>query len=361
MLRTNGFWRWCALALVLAGAPSGARGQGAQGAASASVKVSIQAEVKAGGKADAVTGDKLFASGDFAGALSAYGAGFAKTRDAAFVYAMAQCHKAMGHTAEAETMFKMYLAAGSGATLTFKAEAEAELGMGAKAAGGRKGQAVGMAMKAKGKVVDLVGEAGAGIYGTVKVSVAASVSASAKAEAQAGDAAYAGGKWADAAKSWGVAYAKSQSVLLLYAQAQARAQAGQAIEARALLVGYLAAQPKKFVKEAKALLLALGGSAETTVKVAVKGKVSKVAQASAGKADAAFKAGKYLDAAKLYGEAHAAAPDAALLYARGMAEYCAGLTAEASASLGAYLAAGGSLEFKVEAQATLRAAGGAGA
>src|SRR5687767_11667082 len=99
------------------------------GEAKAQASFSIQVEVKAEGKGDAKAGDAAFAAGKFAAALHAYAAGFAKTKDAAFVYAMAQCHKAMGHKAQAEAMFKMYLSAGSTQTLKYEAEAKAELGM----------------------------------------------------------------------------------------------------------------------------------------------------------------------------------------------------------------------------------------
>ena len=72
-----------------------------------------------------------------------------------------------------------------------------------------------------------------------------------------------------------------------------------------LLHGYLAAQPKgAHAKDAGTLLLALGGNASATAKVAVKAKVDAKAKAKAGAGDAAMKAGKYIDAAQAYGEAH---------------------------------------------------------
>ena len=61
--------------------------------------------------AQAAAGDTAYAAGSFGAALDAYGEGFAKTRDAAFVYAMAECHKQLGHKDDAKQMFSMYLAA----------------------------------------------------------------------------------------------------------------------------------------------------------------------------------------------------------------------------------------------------------
>ncbi len=344
------------LALSLAAAPAIAQ----KGEASASVKVSISVDVNASGKADAVAGDKAYAAGEFQAALAAYGAGFAKTRDAAFIYAMAECHKALGHKAEAEAMFKMYLSASGGATLKYKGDAETEIG-GAKTTAADTAGKVGGALKgAKDKATNVVADVGAGVYGAAKISIAGSMDASAKASAEAADSAYAAGKYEDAAKNYGEAYAKSQQSIALYAEAQAMAQGGHAVEARALIVGYLTAQPKgKFAKDAKTLYLALGGSADASAKISVKGEVSKEAKADAGKGDTAFKAGKYIDAAKSYGDAYAKKSDAALLYAKGMAQYCAGMTADAVTTLKLYLAASGDLKFKAQAQVTIQASGSA--
>jgi hypothetical protein len=87
--------------------------------------------------------------------------------------------------------------------------------------------------------------------------------------------------------------------------------------------------------------------------------VSADVKANAALGDKAFAAGKYHDAIKAYGEAQAKKADAALLYAKGVAQLYAGQTAEAATSLKAYLAAGGNLEFKVSAQAHLKACGAA--
>ena len=330
---------------------------GASAKGSASATVSIKADVEASGKARAATGDALYAKGEFEAALVAYGEGFAATRDAAFVYAMAQCHKALGHKNEAKAMFEMYLAASGQATLEYESQAKAELGIAAESAKGTVGKLGGKVKKVAKKAVFTVK---GGIYAAAEVSVSAKMKASAKAEAKAADAAYASKKYGEAAKGYLVAYGKSQQSIALYAAAQAHAQAGNAVEARALLLGYLQTKPKAYAAESKQLLLALGGSASGTVKVSVKAKASAKAKAQAGKGDKAFKAGQYVTAAKLYGEAHAKATgDAALLFAKGMAEYYAGAVAEARASLEAYLAASGKLEFEAQAKATLHASGSA--
>jgi hypothetical protein len=324
---------------------------------SASATVAIKANVDASGQAHAAAADALYAKGEFEAALVAYGEGFAATRDAAFVYAMAECHKALGHKAEAKAMFEMYLAASGGAALEYESQAKAELGIAAEGAKGAVGKVTGTVKKTAKKAVFTVK---GGIYSAVELSVAAKMKASAKAEAEAADAAYASKKYAEAGQGYLAAYAKSQQTIALYAAAQAHAQAGNAVEARALLLGYLQSKPKAYAAESKQLLLALGGSASGTVKVSVKAKVSAKAKADAGKGDKAFKAGQYATAVKMYASAQAkASSDAALLFAKGMAEYYAGMVAEARTSLEAYLAAGGKLEFEAQAQATLKASGSA--
>jgi predicted Zn-dependent protease len=250
-------------------------------------------------------------------------------------------------------MFEMYLGAGNQASLTYKAEAQAAIGAKADAAAsagtGAVGAVVGLGSKTIGAAKGAVADVGAGVYGAVKLSIAGSVSGGAKAKAKAGDTAYAGKNYQQASASYLEAYAQSQQPVALYAAAQARAQAGDAITARVLLQGYVNAQPKgTYAKDANKLLLALGGSANASATAGLKTGVA------AG--DAAFRAGKYLDAAKAYGEAHAKAEaNTTLLYARGMAELYAGNVAEARKDLQAYVAASGNLEFKVQAQATLRA------
>ena len=340
--------------LSLLGASSAFAGDAkAGGAAQAQVAVSVQADVNAKAKAQAAAGDAAYAAGKFEAALAAYGEGFAATRDAAFIYAIAQTHKAMGHKDEAKAMFETYLSASGDAAAKYKANAEAELGVKAKST----------ATKLVGGVKDtakIVASTTTGIYTAAKVSIEASIDAKAKAEAKAADAAYAAAKYEDAAKAYLEAYAKSQASVALYGAAQAKAQAGKGIEARGLLLGYLAAQPNgKYAKDAKQLLLAIGGSAKTATKVTVKAKVSAEAKAEATKGDAAFAAGKFTDAATMYTQAYAKKSDAALLYAKGVAQLYAGQTAEAATTLKSYLAAGGNLEFKASAEAHLRVAGGA--
>ncbi|HTJ47450.1 MAG TPA: hypothetical protein VL463_35370 [Kofleriaceae bacterium] len=345
---------------LLAFAPIAAHAGGGSASASASVSVSIKADVDAKGAAEAAAGDAAYAKGDFQAALTAYGQGFAKTRDATFLYAEARCQEALGHKDDAKAMFNMYLSASGKVTLKYKGEAEAAIGAKAKeAAGGAFGAVGAVAGKVKDAAVK-VADVGAGVYSATKVSIAASIDASAKAEAKAADTAYAAGKYEDAAASYAAAYAKSQQSVALYAEAQAKAQAQDAISARALLAGYLSAQPKgTYAKDAKTLMMALGGSADWAAKVSVSAKVSADVKAQAQIGDKAMVAGKFIDAAKAYGDAYAKKADAALLYAKGMAQFYAGMTADAATSLKAYLAAGGNLEFKAQASATLRASGSA--
>ncbi len=346
----------CVLAVAPAAAPAQPIGAGA--GAKVRVSVSIKADVAAAGQPKAAVGDTLYAAGDVEGALVAYGEGFATTRDTAFVYAMARCHEAAGRGADAKAMFQMYLGASGSGTLKYKSDAEGAIGAGAGAAKGAVDKVGALGGRAKDAAGATIAAVGGGVYTAAKVSVSAQVNAKAKARARAADTAYAAGKFEEAAKGYAEAYARSQQSVALYAAAQAKAQAGDAIGARAMLHGYLAANPSgTYAKDAGTLLLALGGNASATTKVTVKARVDAAAQAKAGAGDAAFKAGKYLDAAKAYGEANAAAASSTLLYAQGMAQLYAGATAEAAASLNAYLAAGGSLEFKAQAQVALRVIG----
>lgn len=323
----------------------------------ASASVAVAVDVSAAGKAAAALGDKLYAAGDYKGALLAYGDGFAKTRDAAFIYASAQCHSALAHKDDAETMFKMYLAAAGKTKLKYETEAKAALG-GAKGVGKAVvGGIVGAAKAVGGTVLDLTGFLAGGIYSALKVSIAAEIEAGAKAKAEAADAAYAAAKYGEAAKSYAQVFASAENPVALFAQAQAEAQAGHAAEARALMNGYLTAVSKgKHVDEAKQLMLAMGGAASSaSATVAVKAKVAAELAASVNAADAAYKAGKFATAAKGYGEAYAKKAEPVLLYAKGMAEYNAGLLADAQKDLKAYLAAGGGLEFKTNAELALKA------
>jgi len=360
MRRLSSFAILFALSISAAPQVASAQSGGASGQAHAKVQasLSIKADVSAAGKAKAAVGDAAYAKGEFEAALVAYGEGFAQTRDAAFIYAMAKCRKALGMTEEAKASFKMYVAASGNTTLKYKADAEAEIGAKAEGAVGAVGGTLG---KVKDTTTKAVTTVGAGVYTAAKVSISASVKASAKAEAKAADEAYAARKYDDAARSYLAAYAKSQQAIALYAAGQAHAQAGHAIEARALLTGYLASKPKgQTASDARSLLLALGGSTNAVAKVSVKAKVSAKAKVDAGKGDKAIKAGQYQSAIKAYADAYAKAQDTALLYAQGMAQYYAGLTSDAVVTLKAYLAATGNLEFKASAQATLRASGSAG-
>ena len=243
------------LVILLSVAPAAQVWAGDGGAtASASASVSIKADVSAKGTTQAAAGDTAYAAGKFEVALAAYGEGFAATRDSAFIYAMAQAHKALGHKDEAQAMFKMYLAASGTAALKYKTDAEAQAGVAAKGAVAGVGGVLG---KVKDTTTKVVADVGGGVYSAAKVSISAGVDASAKASAKAGDEAYAAGKYEDAAKSYAAAYASSQQAAALYAQAQAKAQAGHAIEARGALAGYLAAQPSgTYAKDAKTLMLA---------------------------------------------------------------------------------------------------------
>ncbi len=74
-----------------------------------------------------------------------------------------------------------------------------------------------------------------------------------------------------------------------------------------------------------------------------------------GAGSKAIAAGKYLDALNAYSEATAKKAEASLLYAKGGAQLYVGQTADAAASFKQYLATGGNLEFKVSAEAHLRA------
>src|SRR5512138_3405268 len=334
-----------AIAAALSTASFGDTKGGGAVSATASAKVSIKADVGASAQAKAAAGDAAYAAGNFEAALAAYGEGFAQSRDAAFIYAQAQCHKAMGHKDDAKAMFEIYLSASAKGTLKYKADVEAEL------TGKTKSTVGSIAGKVKDTTLK-VADVGAGVFGAVKLGISGSVSAAASASAKAGDTAYAAGKYGDAATHYLSAYAQSQQTVALYAAAQAKAQAGAGAEARGMLLGYLAAEPSgKYAKDARTLLLAVGGQASAATKISVKAKVAADAKAQVEAGDKAMAAGKYLDAAKAYGEAHAKKADASLLYARAIAQLYAGQTADAVSGLKAYLAAGGNLEFQASAEA----------
>jgi len=194
----------------------------------------------------------------------------------------------------------------------------------------------------------------------VKVDISEKLQAGAQAAAEKGDSAYASGNYAEAQAAYDEAYAQSQQSLALFAEGMADAHAGKGSEARAELAGFLASGAKgEQANQARMMLLALGGSADLVKSVAVTGKVSKEAKAEAGQGDKAFKAGRFLDAVKFYGEAYARKSDSAALYAKGMAQYAEGDVKEAAATLKSYLSSSGKLEFKAQAEATLAASDGA--
>lgn len=327
--------------------------------AAAAAGISVQADVQTSAKAEAALGDKLYAAGDYVGALAAYGDGFVKTKDAAFLYAEGACQQALKHKGEAEALFKMYLSSGAEASLKYANEAKAALGTLKSAGSAVIGGLTGAVTGTVGAVGSVAGKVVSGLFSGLKVAIAGEIDAAAKVKAQAGDAAYAAKNFAEAAKAYGEAYATSEPSVALFAQGSAEAQAGHSVEARALLGGYLAAEPKgKHADEAKQLLLAIGGMGAEIPQLAVKAKAAAEAKAEATKADAEAKAGRFLSAAKEYGAAYAKKAEPALLYAQGMAELSAGKVAEAKQHLSAYLKAGGKLEFKASAEAALKASGG---
>jgi hypothetical protein len=87
--------------------------------------------------------------------------------------------------------------------------------------------------------------------------------------------------------------------------------------------------------------------------LAVAADVGASIQAEVARADGLYVRGDFAAAAAAYAKAHAKAPDAELLYAQGVALWKAGDLENARASLKAYLAAGGTLAFRAQAQAAL--------
>lgn len=324
------------------------------------VQITIEGDVEAAGKAAAVVGDKAFAAGDFRSALAAYGEGFADTKDPDFLYALGQAQKALGNKAEAKSLFESYLA-GAG-ELKYRSEAASAAGVKvAKETGkGIVGGVVGVVGGAANAAVNVVGGLAASVYSVVKVNVADKLEASAKEVAKKGDEAYAAGKFVEAKAFYEQAYEKSQQGLALFAEGMANAQAGKGAEARAALAGFLANAPKgEHADQARQMLLAMGGSPQMMAKgVAIASKVAKEAKAEATNGDKAFKAGRFMEAAKFYGEAFAKKSEPAALYAKGMAQYAKGDVKEAAETFQQYLAAGGTLEFKSQVEATLAASWG---
>lgn len=353
MSMKKGFTLGAALAMAL----------GTPALAASKVQVSIQAEVEASGRDEAAAGDKAVAAGDYRAALAAYGEGFAETKDPDFLYAMAQVHKAMGSKAEAKSLFQSYVV-GEG-ELKYRGEAAREAGVKLAAqtkdtGKGVVGSVVDTASSAAKAALGTAGGLAASVYTAVKVDVAGKLAASAQAAARKGDEAYAAGNYEEAQASYDEAYEQSQQPLALFAEGMADAHAGNAAEARGELAGYLATGAKgEQANQARQMLLAMGGSTQLVKGVSVAAKVSKEAKAAAASGDKAFKAGRFVDAAKLYAEAYAKKNDAAALYAQGMAQYAEGDVKEAAQSFKSYLASGGRLEFKAQAEAALKASSSA--
>jgi tetratricopeptide (TPR) repeat protein len=324
------------------------------------LQISIQGDVEVAGKEQAASGDKAFAAGDYRAALAAYGEGFADTKDPDFLYALAQANKALGSKAEAKSLFESYLA-GAG-ELKYRSEAATEAGVkAAKDAGkGLVGGVVNTVGGVANAAVGLVGGLAASVYTAVKVNVADKLAAGAQAVAKKGDEAYAAGKYADAQAFYDQAYAQSQQGLALFAQGMADAQAGNGADARGELAGFLANAPKgEQADQARQMLLAVGGSTQLVKAVSIASKVAKEAKAEATNGDNAFKAGRFVDAAKFYGEAFAKKNEAVALYAKGLAQYAEGDVKEAAQSFKSYLASSGKLEFKSQVEAALVTSAGA--
>lgn len=327
-------------------------------AAPPKVQISIQGDVEASGKELAIAGDKAFAAGDFRAALAAYGEGFADTKDPDFIYGLGQAQKALGNKAEAKSLFESYLA-GAG-ELKYRGEAATEAGVkaGKDAGKGVVGGVVGAVGTVANTTANVVGGLAGSVYSAVKVNVADKLAAGAQAVAKKGDEAYASGKFVEAKTFYDQAYEQSQQGLALFAEGMASAQAGNASEARAALSGFLATGPKgEQAEQARQMLLAMGGSPQLVKGVTIASKVAKEAKTEATNGDKAFKAGRFVDAAKFYGEAYAKKNEAAALYAKGLAQYAEGDVKEAAQSFKSYLSAGGNLEFKSQAEAALVASG----
>lgn len=318
------------------------------GSASASVKVSISVDVSVSAKAKAELADKLYAAGDFAGALKVYAEGYATFKDAAFLYAQAQCHVALGNAAEAKALFEQYLALGAKVALTFKAEAETGLSnVKAKLAAG-----LGAGVKAGAKI--------AGALNPIpKFQAAAEVALTLKAEVKAADALYALGKYDEALKAYAAIYLKSPEPILLYAQAQCHIALDHRYEAVALLQGALSAGLPKYKADIEAALTSLGAPT-VAVSLAISAAVSASLSVEAKAADALFAAAKYNDALKAYIALYAKSPEPAFLYAQAQCYRLLGNIPEAKVAFEAYLkaSASGVLAFKAEAERALLDLGG---
>jgi tetratricopeptide (TPR) repeat protein len=315
----------------------------AEGSATAKVSISLDVSVTAKVKAEAA--DKLYAAGDYKGAIKLYQEGYDTYKDAAFLYAKAQCEKALGQAADAKKDFDAYLALGTKVTLKYKAEAETGV------------------KEVSSAVIGVVGGVATGVVGATKatltfassLSISANVSVEAQASAKSGDDAYAAGKYQEAKKYYAEAAAKKPEPTFLYAEAQCELAAGHKSEAIGLLQGYLSAKGTlKYKKEAQASLKELKAKSKEKIKVSVAASVSATVKTEAKAADALAAAGDYAGAAKAYGELYAkSSSDAALLYAQGQCYRLAGDAAKAKETLNAYLAVSGKLKFKAEADAAV--------
>ncbi len=93
--------------------------------------------------------------------------------------------------------------------------------------------------------------------------------------------------------------------------------------------------------------------------LAIAAEVPAAIMAEVARADALFARGDFAGALAIYARLHGAVRAPALLYAQAIANWQLGATADARALLQAYLAAGGNLAYRVQAEADLRDLGGA--
>jgi tetratricopeptide (TPR) repeat protein len=344
---------WSAAVVLALSMPAMAQKGGAK------IQITIQGDVEVAGKDEAMAGDKAFSLGDYRAALAAYGEGFADTKDPDFLYALGQAQKALGNKAEAKSLFESYLS-GPG-ELKYRTEAATEAGVKlAKDGKGLLGGVAGAVGGVANTTVGIVGGLAASVYTPVKVNVTDKLVAGAQAAAKKGDEFYAAGKFTEAQAAYDQAYEQSQQGLALFAEGMAQAQAGKGAEARGALAGFLSTGPKgEQAEQAKRMLLALGGAPGMVKGAAIASKVASEAKAAATQGDNAFKAGRFVDAARFYGEAFAKKNDAAALYAKGMAQYAEGDVKDAAQSFKSYLESAGKLEFKGQAEAALAASVGA--
>ncbi len=93
--------------------------------------------------------------------------------------------------------------------------------------------------------------------------------------------------------------------------------------------------------------------------LAIAADVPAAIAAEVAKADGLYARGDFAGALAIYARLHATTKDPALLYAQAMAKWQLGAAADAKALFQAYLAAGGNLAYRVQAEAGLRDLGGA--